>query len=72
VKVDLLVMTGDVLEWHRTTIALTTGPLAAARQDVVAPDKRLVVLGSHDTSETAQALKRSGFRVLISSSSVAA
>jgi predicted MPP superfamily phosphohydrolase len=70
VKVDLMAMTGDVLGWHRTPIALATGPLAAALEDVVAQDGRLAVLGNHDASETAQELEHIGFRVLINESVV--
>lgn len=67
-EVDLLVFTGDVMAAHDAPPALSTGLLAQLLDDVVVRDRRLAVLGNHDSALVADALEDAGFEVLINRS----
>lgn len=63
--VDTVALTGDVHGHHRAPIARAVEPLALALAGVTVHDRRLAVLGNHDSADMAAALERAGYTVLV-------
>jgi len=72
VEVDLVALTGDVHGHHRAPIAASVGPLADLLAAVRVKERRLAVLGNHDSADMAAALEKLGFEVLINRSTTLA
>ena len=72
VEVDLVALTGDVHGHHRAPIAASVGPLADLLAAVRVKERRLAVLGNHDSADMAAALEELGFEVLINRSTTLA
>lgn len=68
VEVDLLAFTGDVLADWDASPEMATGPLAEIIAGVRVRDRRLAILGNHDTTATADALEALGFEMLLNCS----
>lgn len=65
VEVDLLAFTGDVLADWDAAPETATGPLAEIIAGVRVRERRLAILGNHDTTATAAALEALGFEMLL-------
>jgi hypothetical protein len=68
IEVDLLVFTGDVMAAPYVPPALPTRLLSQLLDNVVVRDRRLAVLGNHDSALASDALEETGFEVLINRS----
>jgi predicted MPP superfamily phosphohydrolase len=68
IEVDLLMLTGDVLADPEAPPKSATVPLAHLLADVVVRDRRLAVLGNHDSAAMVDALDELGFQVLLNQS----
>lgn len=69
-EVDLLAFTGDVMAAPNGPPALSAGLLAQLLEGVTVSDRRLAILGNHDSTFAADALEDAGFEVLINRSTV--
>jgi predicted MPP superfamily phosphohydrolase len=63
--VDLLALTGDVLGDRRSPTHAAAETLAFVLDGVTVRDRRLAVLGNHDTGALAEALETAGFEMLL-------
>ncbi len=70
VEVDLLALTGDVHGRRRNPVSLSVGLLDQALSGVRVRDRRLAILGNHDSVDMPEALQRLGFETLINRSVV--
>jgi predicted MPP superfamily phosphohydrolase len=70
VEVDLLALTGDVPGPARHPVDLSVKLLAHALSGVIVRDRRLAVLGNHDSIDMPAALQPLGFETLINRSIV--
>lgn len=70
VEVDLLALTGDVHGRRRHPVSLSVGLLDRALSGVRVRDRRLAILGNHDSTGMPKALRRLGFETLINRSVV--
>jgi predicted MPP superfamily phosphohydrolase len=70
IEVDLLALTGDVHGRRRNPVRLSVDLLDHALGGVRVHDRRLAVLGNHDSVGMPEALQRLGFETLINRSTV--
>jgi len=70
VEVDLLALTGDVHGQASHPVRLSVDLLALALSGVHVRDRRLAVLGNHDSVDMPEALQRLGFETLVNRSVV--
>jgi predicted MPP superfamily phosphohydrolase len=68
VEIDLLALTGDVHGLARHPISLSVDLLARALNGLRVRDRKLAVLGNHDSADMPAALQRLGFEVLVNRS----
>jgi predicted MPP superfamily phosphohydrolase len=70
IEVDLLALTGDVHGRRRHPVSLSVDLLERALSGVRVRDRRLAILGNHDSVDMPEALQRLGFETLINRSVV--
>ncbi len=70
VEADLLALTGDIHGRRRHPVSLSVDLLECALSGVHIHDRRLAVLGNHDSVDMPEALQRLGFETLINRSVV--
>jgi predicted MPP superfamily phosphohydrolase len=63
--IDLLAVTGDIVTRRNSPPEQAVALLAQVLSGVAVRDRRLAVLGNHDSAATAEALEAAGFEVLL-------